>query len=123
VTSLRATYVAMLSRALLLILAVFILLTRSSASAAVKSGGNGELKVTVTIVSSMGIMIGPNGEQRVVVANAPDLQREFEAMFRTSETPGTLVTKAHMLKRRYIHANIKHADSKHSDSKPIRRHP
>ena len=122
-SSLRATYVAMRSWALLFILTVFILLTRSLASAAVKSGGNGELRVTVTVVSSVGIMFGPDGEQRVVVANAPDLQREFEAMFRTSETAGTLVSKAHMLKPHYIHADTKHSDSKHSDSKPIRRHP
>jgi len=113
----------MRSWALLLILTVFILLTRSFASAAVKSGGNGELRVTVTVVSSVGIMIGPDGEQRVVVANAPDLQREFESMFRTSDTPGTLVTKAHILKPRYIQWDSKHSDSKHSDRKPIRRRP
>jgi hypothetical protein len=118
VTGLTAQYAAMRSWALLLILAIFMPLTTSSASAAVKSGGNGELKVTVTVVSSVGIMFGPNGEQRVVVANAPDLQREFEAMFRTSEIPGTLVTKTQILKPHYIHA-----DSKHSDSKPIRRYP
>ncbi len=118
VIGMRAQYFAMRTWALLLILAVFILLTRGFASAAVKSAGNGELKVTVTVVSSVAIMIGPNGEQRLVVANAPDLQCEFEAMFRTSDIPGTLVTKAHILKPRYIHAV-----SKHSDSKPIRRHP
>ena len=123
VTGVRAQYVAMRSWALILILTVFILLTRSSASAAVKSGGNGELRVTVTVVSSVGIMIGPDGKQRVVVANAPDLQREFEAMFRTSDTPGTPVTKAHMLKPHYIQWDSKHSDRKHSGSKPIRRHP
>jgi hypothetical protein len=128
VTGLTAQYVAMRSWALLLIFAVFILLTRSSASAAVKSGGNGELRVTVTVVSSVGIMFGPNGEQRVVVANAPDLQREFESMFRTSENPGTLVTKAQISKPHYIQSEPKQSDSKdsktrHSDSKPIRRHP
>ena len=110
---LTANYEAMRSRALLLILAVFILLTRSVASAAAKGGGNGELRVTVTVVSSIGIVLGPNGEQRVVVANAPSLQREFEAMFRTSDTPQTLVTKTHILKPHYIH----------SGSKPIQRRP
>lgn len=117
-TAMTAKYVAMRSWALLLILAVFILLTRSFASAAGKSGSNGELRVTVTVVSSVGIMIGPNGEQRVVVANAPDLQREFESMFRTSDTPRTLATKTDILKPHYILS-----DTKHSDSKPIRRHP
>jgi hypothetical protein len=113
VFDLTANCKAKRSRALLLILAIFILLTRSLASAAVKSGGNGELRVTVTVVSSVGIMFGPDGEQRVVVANAPDLQREFEAMFRTSDTPRTLVSKTHILKPHYIH----------SGSKPIQRRP
>ena len=102
VTGVRAKYVAMRSWALLLIFAVFILLTRSSASAAVKSGGNGELRVTVTVVSSVGIMIGPNGEQRVVVANAPDLQREFEAMFRNADTPQTVRAKTHFVKTHFV---------------------
>jgi hypothetical protein len=126
VTGLMAKCLAMRSWALFLILAVFILLTRSFASAAVKSGSNGELRVTATVVSSVGIMIGPNGEQRVVVANAPELQREFESMFRTSDTLGTLVTKTHILKPHHInsdskHSDSKHSDSKHSDSKTIRR--
>jgi hypothetical protein len=61
-----------------------------------------------------------------VVANAPELQREFESMFRTSDTPGTLVTKTHILKPHHInsdskHSDNKHSDSKHSDSKTIRR--
>jgi hypothetical protein len=103
VTGVRAKYVAMRSWALLLILAVFILLTRSVASAAAgKSGGNGELRVTVTVVSSVGIMIGPNGEQRVVVANAPDLQREFEAMFRNADTPQTVRAKTHFVKTHFV---------------------
>jgi hypothetical protein len=119
VTGLMARCLAMRSWALFLIIAVFILLTRSFASAAVKSGSNGELRVTATVVSSVGIMIGPNGEQRVVVANAPELQREFESMFRTSDTPGTLVTKTHILKPHYIHSDSKHSDSKHSDSKHL----
>ena len=92
VTSVRVKYLAMRSWALLLIFAVFILLTGRFSSAAVKSGSNGELTVTVTVVSSVGIVIGPNGEQKMMVANAPDLQREFESMFRTSDSPRTLVT-------------------------------
>jgi hypothetical protein len=122
VTGMKAIYPAMRSRALGLILAVFILLTRSFARAAVKSGSNGELKVTVTVVSSVGITIGPNGEQRVVVANAPDLQHEFESMFRTSDSPRTLVGRISILKPS-IHSESKHSESKRSDSKPIRRHP
>jgi hypothetical protein len=126
VTGMKAIYPAMRSRALGLILAVFILLTRSFARAAVKSGSNGELKVTVTVVSSVGITIGPNGEQRVVVANAPELQREFESMFRSSDTSRKLITtKTDILKPNYIdsaiHPDGKHSEGKHSDSKPIRR--
>jgi len=121
VTGVKAKYAAMRFWALLLIFAVLIFLTRGYASAAAKSSGNGELRVTVTVVSSVGIIFGPDGEERVVVANAPDLQREFEAMFRSSDIAGTPVTKAYMLKPRYIHAETKHSDSKHSDSKPIRR--
>jgi hypothetical protein len=87
VVDVSANYLAMRSSGLLLIFAIFILLTGSFASAAVKNGSSGELRVTVTVVSSVGIIIGPNGEQRVVVANAPDLQREFEAMFPSSPRP------------------------------------
>jgi hypothetical protein len=74
----------------------------------------------------VGITIGPNGEQRVVVANAPELQREFESMFRSSDTSRKLITtKTDILKPNYIdsaiHPDGKHSEGKHSDSKPIRR--
>lgn len=36
----------------------------------------GELTVTATVVSSVGVMIGPNGEQILIVANAPDFVQD-----------------------------------------------
>jgi len=41
--------------------------------AAYRTGwGQGTLTVTATVVTSVGIIAGPNGEQILVVANAPD---------------------------------------------------
>lgn len=36
------------------------------------SGAEGTLAVTATVVSSTGVVIGPDGKQRVIVANAED---------------------------------------------------
>jgi hypothetical protein len=35
-------------------------------------GAQGNLTVTVTVVASVGVVIGPDGEQRLIVANAAD---------------------------------------------------
>lgn len=37
-----------------------------------RGGAQGELTVTATVVSSVGLMIGQNGEQRITIANAVD---------------------------------------------------
>ncbi len=37
-----------------------------------KGGAEGRLTVTATIVSSVGLVVGPDGEQRMIVANAVD---------------------------------------------------
>jgi hypothetical protein len=38
----------------------------------VAGGDEGRLTVTATVVSSVGLVVGPDGEQRLVVANAVD---------------------------------------------------
>ncbi|HEY2392482.1 MAG TPA: hypothetical protein VGK22_15005 [Candidatus Angelobacter sp.] len=38
----------------------------------VAGGAEGHLTVTATVVSSVGLVVGPDGEQRLVVANAVD---------------------------------------------------
>jgi hypothetical protein len=43
----------------------------SGPSALEGKSGQGQLIVTATVVSSVGIVIGPNGERVIVVANAP----------------------------------------------------
>jgi hypothetical protein len=40
----------------------------------------GQLTVTATVVSSVGIVIGPNGERMLVVANAPAGKDNLTAM-------------------------------------------
>jgi hypothetical protein len=35
-------------------------------------GAEGRLTVTATVVSSVGLVVGPDGEQRMIVANAAD---------------------------------------------------
>lgn len=40
--------------------------------AGVTGGAEGRLTVTATVVSSVGLVVGPDGEQRLVVANAAD---------------------------------------------------
>jgi hypothetical protein len=42
------------------------------ARAGVAGGAEGSLTVTLTVVSSVGLVVGPYGEQRLVVANAAD---------------------------------------------------
>lgn len=37
-----------------------------------RSGAEGRLTVTATVVSSVGLVMGPDGEQRIIVANAVD---------------------------------------------------
>jgi hypothetical protein len=37
-----------------------------------KSGAEGRLTVTATVVSSVGLVVGTDGEQRIIVANAVD---------------------------------------------------
>jgi hypothetical protein len=37
-----------------------------------KGSAEGTLTVTATVVSSVGLVVGPDGEQRMVVANAAD---------------------------------------------------
>ena len=37
-----------------------------------RGGAEGRLTVTATIVSSVGLVAGPDGEQRIIVANAVD---------------------------------------------------
>jgi hypothetical protein len=41
-------------------------------SAGVAGGDEGSLTVTLTVVSSVGLVVGPDGEQRLIVANAAD---------------------------------------------------
>jgi hypothetical protein len=57
-------------------------------------GGEGHLTVTATVVSSVGLVVGPDGEQRMVVANAADprdnvsrLQTVTVKMTPVAETP------------------------------------
>ena len=40
--------------------------------AGVAAGAEGRLSVTLTVVSSVGLVVGPDGEQRLIVANAID---------------------------------------------------
>jgi hypothetical protein len=55
-----------------------ILLWQASAHAQQAAGGGahagaqGTLAVTATVVASVGVAIGPDGEQHVFIANAPD---------------------------------------------------
>lgn len=37
-----------------------------------RAGANGALRVSATVVGSVSVVFGPDGTQRVVVANAPD---------------------------------------------------
>jgi hypothetical protein len=37
-----------------------------------RAGAEGRLTVTATVVSSVGLVMGPDGEQRMIVANAAD---------------------------------------------------
>jgi hypothetical protein len=37
-----------------------------------KGGAEGRLTVTATVVSSVGLVVGPGGEQQIIVANAID---------------------------------------------------
>ena len=37
-----------------------------------KNGAEGRLTVTATVVSSVGLVVGPDGEQKVVLVNAAD---------------------------------------------------
>lgn len=66
--------------------AVILLLTLMASSVGYgstsgKNGSNqGDLTVTATVVASMTVVIGPNGEQTYIVANAPGLQRELSAI-------------------------------------------
>jgi hypothetical protein len=50
------------------------LIERASHPAMLQQTGpvEGTLTVTATVVSSVGILLGPNGERTIVVANAPD---------------------------------------------------
>ena len=50
----------------------------------------GQLTVTATVVSSVGIVIGPNGERVLVVANAPAGKDNLSAIsaVRQRELPG-----------------------------------
>jgi hypothetical protein len=41
-------------------------------SAGARGGGEGRLTVTATVVSSVGLVVGPDGEQHMIVANAAD---------------------------------------------------
>jgi hypothetical protein len=41
-------------------------------SSAGGGGAEGRLTVTATVVSSVGLVVGPDGEQKMVVANAAD---------------------------------------------------
>jgi hypothetical protein len=43
-----------------------------AARAGIVGGAEGSLTVTLTVVSSVGLVVGPDGEQRLVVANAAD---------------------------------------------------
>jgi hypothetical protein len=48
---------------------------------------HGELTVTATVVASIALIIGPNGEQKYIVANAPDLERELSIMMAANAHP------------------------------------
>jgi hypothetical protein len=50
---------------------VAALLCSSGFAQSVKSAAAGELTVTATVTGSVALLIGSNGEQTVVVANAP----------------------------------------------------
>jgi hypothetical protein len=43
-----------------------------AASPTGNGGAEGRLTVTATVVSSVGLVVGPDGEQRMVMANAAD---------------------------------------------------
>lgn len=55
-------------------MALFCLSAFAQAPPASTRGGSaqGQLTVTLTVVSSTGIVIGPDGQQRLFIANAPD---------------------------------------------------
>jgi hypothetical protein len=63
-------------------------------------GGEGHLTVTATVVSSVGLVVGPDGEQRMVVANSADprdnvsrLQTVTVKMTPVAEVPKVKVKK------------------------------
>lgn len=64
----------------------------------------GSLTVTATVVSSVGLVIGPDGEQRLIVANAADPADNVSFLQRTqavSLTPrSTSPDKSDILKKK-----------------------
>jgi hypothetical protein len=61
------------------------------------SGGEGHLTVTATVVSSVGLVVGPDGEQRMVVANAAD-PRDNVSRLQTVTVKMTPVAEASKVK-------------------------
>ena len=60
-------------------------------SSGARPSAQGELTVTATVVSSVGVEIGPDGEQRIVVANAVDPRDNVSRLRTVNEKQDKLV--------------------------------
>src|SRR5262245_32903104 len=76
-------------------LALGILFAASASAAAQSVGahpsGHGQLSVTATVVSSVGVETGPDGQPRIVVANALDPKDNVSSLQLVKEVKLTLV--------------------------------